>query len=89
LLPRMGKNRINVVKEKIDNSPIDISFLKGIGSNEEIINGNGRSKAKMASRKTAVFSFSLIDVTTPNNKKRNNVIPIRVLSLKTVSIQNV
>jgi hypothetical protein len=85
----MGRNKINVIKEKIDKSPIDISSLKGIVRNEEIKNGSGRSKAKMESRKTAVFSFSLIDVITPNMKKRNNVIPIRALRLKTVSIHNV
>ena len=85
----MGKNRIIVIKEKIDNSPMDISSLKGIVRNEEIKNASGRKIVKMERRRTAVFSFSLIDVTTPNIKKRNNVIPIRVLSLKTVSIQNV
>ena len=53
---------------------------------EEIINGSGRKIAKMESRSIAVFSFSLIEVTTPYMKKRNNVIPIRVLRLKTVSM---
>jgi len=89
LFPRKGKNRINVIKEKIDNSPIDISSLKGIGKNEEIKNGSGRKIVKVERRRTAVFSFSLIEVTTPYMKKRNNVIPIRVLRLKTVSIHNV
>jgi hypothetical protein len=85
----MGRSRINVIKEKISNSPIDISSLKGIDRNEEIKNGSGRRIAKMESRNTAVFSFSLIDVITANMKKINNVIPIRVLRLKTVSIHNV
>ncbi|MGB5892992.1 MAG: hypothetical protein WBG58_02370 [Ignavibacteriaceae bacterium] len=85
----MGRNRIIVIKEKIDNRPIDISTLKGIVRNEEIINGRGRKIAKMESRNIAVFSFSLIEVITPYMKKKNNVIPIRVLSVKTVSIHNV
>jgi hypothetical protein len=89
LFPRIGRNRINVIKEKIDSSPIDISSLKRIGRNEEIKNGSGRKIAKMESRKTAVFSFSFIDVIAPNMKKKNNVIPIRVLRLKTASIYNV
>jgi hypothetical protein len=75
--------------EKIDKSPIDISILKGIGRNEEIKNGRGTKIVKMESRKTAVFSFSPIDATTPYMKNRNNVIPIIVLRLKTVSIHNV
>ena len=75
--------------EKIDKSPIDISFLKGIGINEEMKNGNGKRIEKMKSRNTAVFSFSLIEVITPYIKKRNKVIPISVLRLKTVSIHNV
>jgi hypothetical protein len=85
----MGKKRINVIKEKIDNSTIDISSLKGIGNNGEIKNERGRKIVKMENRKTALFSFSLIDVMTPNMKKRNKAIPIRILSLKTVSIHNV
>jgi len=61
----MGKNRINVIREKISNSPIDISSLKGIGRNEEIKNGRGTKIVKMESRNTAIFSFSLIEVITP------------------------
>jgi hypothetical protein len=65
LFPRIGINRIIVIKEKIDNSPIDISTLKGIGRNVEIKNGSGRIIDKMESRNTAVFSFSLIEVIIP------------------------
>jgi hypothetical protein len=85
----MGRNRISVIKEKMEKSPIDISSLKGIEMNEKIKNGSGRIIDKMESRNTAVFSFSLIEVTTPYMKKRSKVIPIIVLSVKTVSIHNV
>jgi len=85
----MGRNRIIVIKVKMDNSPIDISSLKGIEMNEEIKNGSGRRIVKIERRTTAVFSFSPIEVITPYMKKRNNAIPIRVLSVITISIHNV
>jgi hypothetical protein len=82
----MGKNRIKIIREKINRSPMAISSLKGIGKRETIKNGRRRIKVKMENRNTAVRSFSLIDVITPNKKKINKRKPIRMLSLKIASM---
>jgi len=86
---RIGRNRIKIIREKTNRSPMAISSLKGIGRNEAIKKGRGRIIVKMERRNTAVFSFSLIDVTIPNKKKRKSNVPITAFIAKIVSIKNV